>query len=99
MYTTKQMDFMRKFGLTHREMEVAESTAKGLSNKQTASMLCVTEKTIKFHSTNIYKKIGIKSRTQLVVLWLETVGKTTNTIVPQEAMRIAPGEELPVGGI
>jgi DNA-binding CsgD family transcriptional regulator len=54
-------------GLSNREAEVAGEVAKGLSNKQAAANLFVTEKTIKFHLTNIYKKLDIKSRSQLII--------------------------------
>lgn len=54
-------------GLSNREAEVAVVVAKGLSNKDVASKLFVTEKTIKFHLTNIYRKLKVKSRAQLIV--------------------------------
>lgn len=41
--------------------------AQGLSNKEVATRLFVTEKTVKFHLTNIYKAMGLKSRAQLIV--------------------------------
>jgi DNA-binding NarL/FixJ family response regulator len=49
-------DVLTQKGLSHREAEVAELVTKGLSNKEVASQLFVTEKTVKFHLTNIYKK-------------------------------------------
>ncbi len=54
-------------GLSKREAEVVEMVTKGLSNKEVANQLFVTEKTIKFHLTNIYKKMNLKSRAQLIV--------------------------------
>lgn len=54
-------------GLSNREAEVAELVTKGLSNKEVANQLFVTEKTVKFHLTNIYKKMNLKSRAQLIV--------------------------------
>jgi DNA-binding CsgD family transcriptional regulator len=54
-------------GLSNREAEVAELVTKGLSNKEVANQLFVTEKTVKFHLTNIYKKMSLKSRAQLIV--------------------------------
>lgn len=56
-----------KEGLSNREAEVAELVTQGLSNKEVASRLFVTEKTVKFHLTNIYKKMNVKSRAQLIV--------------------------------
>lgn len=60
-------DILTQKGLSHREAEVAELVSKGLSNKEVASQLFVTEKTVKFHLTNIYKKMSVKSRAQLIV--------------------------------
>lgn len=54
--------------LSDREIEVACLIVKGLSNKEAASCLNVTEKTIKFHLTHIYKKMKVKSRAQLTAL-------------------------------
>jgi DNA-binding NarL/FixJ family response regulator len=53
--------------LSKREREVCNMVATGLSNKEVASALFVTEKTVKFHLTNIYKTLGLKSRAQLIV--------------------------------
>lgn len=50
-------------GLTSAESKVAELTAKGLRSKETASFLGVTEKTVKFHLTKIYKKLGVNRHT------------------------------------
>src|SRR5437016_13070956 len=60
-------DILTQRGLSHREAEVAELVSKGLSNKEVANQLFVTEKTVKFHLTNIYKKMNVKSRSQLIV--------------------------------
>lgn len=60
-------DILLSRGLSNREVEVVEKVAQGLSNKQAAERLFVTEKTVKFHLTNIYKKLKIVSRSQLIV--------------------------------
>ena len=60
-------DILTQKGLSNREAEVAELVVKGLSNKEVANQLFVTEKTVKFHLTNIYKKMNVKSRAQLIV--------------------------------
>ena len=54
-------------GLSNRESEVAELITKGLSNKEIANHLFVTEKTVSFHLVNIYSKMEVKSRAQLIV--------------------------------
>lgn len=71
-------------GLSKREAEVAELVSKGLSNKEVADKLFVTEKTIKFHLTNIYRKMSISSRTQLIVWSLPYMG--FNEINQQQRM-------------
>lgn len=53
--------------LSVREIEVVKLVVTGITNKEVAGQLFVTEKTIKFHMTNIYKKMGVKSRSQLIV--------------------------------
>ena len=60
-------DVLIRKGLSNREAEVAELVTNGLSNKEVASRLFVTEKTVKFHLTNIYKKMALRSRAQLIV--------------------------------
>lgn len=60
-------DILIQKGLSNREAEVAELVTRGLSNKEVANQLFVTEKTVKFHLTNIYKKMNVKSRAQLIV--------------------------------
>jgi DNA-binding CsgD family transcriptional regulator len=57
----------RAKGLSPREVEVCELIVQGLSNKEAANKLFVTEKTVKFHLTNIYKKMNLRSRTQFIV--------------------------------
>jgi DNA-binding CsgD family transcriptional regulator len=67
-------DVLIQKGLSNREAEVAELVTKGLSNKEVANQLFVTEKTVKFHLTNIYKKMNVKSRAQLIVWCLPHFG-------------------------
>jgi LuxR family transcriptional regulator, positive regulator of biofilm formation len=67
-------DILLQKGLSNRESEVAELVTKGLSNKEVANQLFVTEKTVKFHLTNIYKKMNVKSRAQLIVWCLPHMG-------------------------
>jgi non-specific serine/threonine protein kinase len=49
-------------GLTHREVEVLQLVAAGLTNQQAASRLSVTPRTINAHLTSIYSKTGVTSR-------------------------------------
>ena len=50
--------------LTRRELEILQLVAEGHSNSQLAKMLWVTEQTIKFHLSNIYRKLDVSNRTE-----------------------------------
>jgi DNA-binding NarL/FixJ family response regulator len=51
-------------GLTRRELEILRLVAEGHSNSQLARMLWVTEQTVKFHLSNIYRKLDVSNRTE-----------------------------------
>ena len=53
--------------LTYRELEVVRSLARGLGNKQIARDLHISEKTVRNHVSNIYKKLHVYDRTQAVL--------------------------------
>jgi DNA-binding NarL/FixJ family response regulator len=53
-----------EFGLTGREREILEQVAAGRSNKQIAADLWLSEQTIKYHLTNVYRKLNVGSRTE-----------------------------------
>jgi DNA-binding NarL/FixJ family response regulator len=53
--------------LTKREIEVLKLIAEGLFNKEIAYMLAISEKTVKNHVSNIFKKINVSDRTQAAV--------------------------------
>jgi DNA-binding NarL/FixJ family response regulator len=50
--------------LTKREFEILQLVAQGYTNGAMASMLVVTEQTIKFHLSNIYRKLNVSNRTE-----------------------------------
>ena len=52
--------------LTARELEVLQSLAQGLANKQIAQALTISEHTVKFHVSAIYAKLGVTNRTEAV---------------------------------
>jgi DNA-binding NarL/FixJ family response regulator len=52
--------------LTAREAEVLQLLALGLSNKQIAARLSISEHTVKFHTSSIYTKLGVAGRTEAV---------------------------------
>jgi DNA-binding NarL/FixJ family response regulator len=51
-------------GLTTREREILDRVATGRSNKQIAAEFWLSEQTIKYHLTNVYRKLGVSSRTE-----------------------------------
>ena len=62
-------------GITPRELEILELIAQGLSNREIAGKLYVSENTVKTHSSRVFDKLGAKRRTQAV-----QIGKTARLI-------------------
>ena len=56
------------FQLTDRELEVLVLLAEGLTNQQTALKLSISQSTLKYHMTNIYRKLGVQTRSEALVL-------------------------------
>jgi len=57
--------------LTKRETEVLRALARGLSNKEIAVALFITEKTVKTHVSNVLSKLGVPSRTRAALYALK----------------------------
>lgn len=55
-----------EFGITPRELEILGLIAAGLSNREIANRLFVSENTVKTHSGRLFEKLGAKRRTQAV---------------------------------
>jgi DNA-binding NarL/FixJ family response regulator len=53
----------RPGGLTPREVEVLGQVARGLSNREVADVLVLSEKTVARHLANVFTKLGVSSRT------------------------------------
>ena len=58
-------------GITPRELEILALIAEGLSNKEIAARVFVSENTIKTHSSRLFDKLGAKRRTQAVQIGKE----------------------------
>jgi DNA-binding CsgD family transcriptional regulator len=58
-------------GITRREVEILELIAQGLSNREIADKLCVSQNTVKTHCSRVFDKLGAKRRTQAVQLGKE----------------------------
>ena len=61
---TAEESVVAETGLTERELTILRLVAKGLSNMDIAGQLYVTEQTVKFHLSNIYRKLGVANRTE-----------------------------------
>jgi len=53
--------------LTATEREVAGLVAEGLTNREVAARLYVSQKTVEFHLRNVFRKLGVRSRTELAL--------------------------------
>ena len=56
---------------SEREQEVIELLVQGKSNKQIALQLKISNRTVEFHLSNIYSKLGVSSRTEAVLLFMK----------------------------
>ncbi len=56
-----------KSALSHRELQILRLITEGLSNKEAAQTLAITERTIEFHVSSIFKKLGVRSRVQAAI--------------------------------
>ena len=56
------------FQLTDRELQVLVLLAEGLTNQQSALKLSISQSTLKYHMTNIYRKLGVQTRSEALVL-------------------------------
>lgn len=59
--------------LSKRELQVVHKIMEGRSNKVIASELFISERTVKFHCANIYKKLNISSRSALIACCFRTL--------------------------
>ncbi|MBQ8434896.1 MAG: response regulator transcription factor [Oscillospiraceae bacterium] len=70
MYDNKQKEINEKYkinSLTKRELEVLIQVANGMFTKEIATSLNISERTVKNHLSNIFKKIEVSDRTQAAV--------------------------------
>lgn len=75
LYRAEETDLApeRRPSLTTREREIALLAISGLRNKAIAGELHLCEGTVKIHLHNIFQKLGVRSRTALMVRWHPTV--------------------------
>jgi DNA-binding CsgD family transcriptional regulator len=62
---------LKDLGITRRELEILELIARGMSNREIADKLFVSENTVKTHSSRLFDKLSAKRRTQAVQIGKE----------------------------
>lgn len=99
--------YLHSKSLSKSEIEVVILVLQGLINREVANRLCVAEKTVKFHLTNVYKKLKISRRSEIVwtlplheFIGIDEGPKVAVTAqAPAEASQSSASEEftLPIG--
>jgi len=59
------------FGLTFREIEILKTISRGMTNKEIAQALFISDKTVKTHVNRIFKKLGVNNRTRAIIVSIE----------------------------
>ena len=72
-YQVEGLTKLQDLTLTERELTIVKAVARGLPNQGIAKELWVTEQTVKFHLTNIYRKLGVGNRTE-AARWAHSQG-------------------------
>jgi DNA-binding NarL/FixJ family response regulator len=71
--------------ISRREREVLDLLLDNLSNKEIATKLFVSERTVKFHVSNLLSKFGVQRRADLIVLWMQR-----NRMMPIQPSTLTP---------
>ena len=69
--TARKREPSTRGDLTAQELQIARFVAQGLSNREVAAQLFLSPRTIDFHLRNVFRKLGLTSRTQLARLDLD----------------------------
>ena len=70
MGAEKETTDYKKYGISERELDVIRLIAEGLSNKEIAASLYLSEGTVRNYLTTILDKLNLRDRTQLAVFYL-----------------------------
>lgn len=68
LFSSQNPQMIYKFNLTDRELEILVLLADGMLNQQIAKKLTISLSTVKFHKTNIFQKLGVKTRSEALVV-------------------------------
>ena len=67
----------RQYHLTNRELQVAKLVCRGFNNKDITAELKITSGTVKTHIRNIYRRVRIKNKIQMVLKFVDIATKFT----------------------
>ncbi len=70
----RKIDAATRDELTPQELQVALQVARGQTNREIAQTLFLSPKTVEFHLTRIYRKLGLNARAELVERFADQVG-------------------------
>jgi len=62
-------------GLTDRESEVLDLLSRGLRYRQIASSMRLSPDTVHTHAKNVYRKLGVSSKTEAAMIWMRNLGE------------------------
>jgi DNA-binding NarL/FixJ family response regulator len=82
----------RDAGLTVRELEILRGVGEGKSNREIGKQLWLAEQTVKFHLTNVYRKLNVSSRTE-ALHWAYRHGVLSASIDPDADTLLQSGRE------
>lgn len=68
--------------LSKRELQVAQKIIEGLPNKSIANQLFISERTVKFHCANIYRKLEIRNRAALMASFFRQLYQPVQEVRP-----------------
>ncbi len=95
----------RRYHLTNRELQVAKFVCRGFNNEDIAAELKITYGTVKTHIRNIYRRVRIKNKIQMVLKFVDAATKfaaksgTTSAIpiveIKKSEKKISPSSNIP----
>ena len=80
---------LTEFGLTSREQEVVKWIIEGKDNWSISRILNVSERTVKFHNCNIYKKLGVSAKAEVICEYhklITSINVSTNNAIKLSAV-------------